>query len=165
MVTRRASGEQIRTWKDAWLAYRDKIPPGRKTGAEIILYLQNRYVLTETFDGVALAVIKENVVRNECNAEKLPPGEKPRPRAFFVENEGAGERLYRLAAQEDAGWDTDRIFVGVDAATGYFYVEGSEELWDELFVYRGLDELDLRNFALTGQYVDLCRRRGLPLPD
>ena len=62
-------------------------------------------------------------------------------------------------------WDTDRIFVGVDAATGYFYVEGSEELWDELFVYRGLDELDLRNFALTGQYVDLCRRRGLPLPD
>ena len=127
MVTRRASGEQIRTWRDAWLAYRDKIPPGRKTGAEIILYLQNRYVLTETFDGGALAVITENVVRNECNAEKLPPGEKPRPRAFFVENEGAGERLYRLAEKEEEGWDTDRNFVGVDDATGNFKVENGRE--------------------------------------
>lgn len=165
MVTREAPGAQLRTWKDAWLAYKDRITPNRKTGAQIVRYLQDKYVLEETFEHEACAVVEENVVRNEYNAEKLPPGEKPRPRAFFVKNTGAGAALYQLAAQEDAGWDTDGIFVGVDTATGYFYVEGSQELWDELFVYRGLDALDLRNFALTGQFVDLCRRRGIALPD
>lgn len=120
MVTREAPGAQLRTWKDAWLAYKDRITPNRKTGAQIVRYLQDKYVLEETFEHEACAVVEENVVRNEYNAEKLPPGEKPRPRAFFVKNTGAGAALYQLAAQEDAGWDTDRIFVGVDTATGLF---------------------------------------------
>ena len=84
MVTREAPGAQLRTWKDAWLAYKDRITPNRKTGAQIVRYLQDKYVLEETFEHEACAVVEENVVRNEYNAEKLPPGEKPRPRAFFV---------------------------------------------------------------------------------
>lgn len=121
--------------------------------------------MEETFEHEACAVVEENVVRNEYNAEKLPPGEKPRPRAFFVKNTGAAPR--------STSWRPRRTRAGIQTGflsawtrrPGYFYVEGSQELWDELFVYRGLDALDLRNFALTGQFVDLCRRRGIALPD
>lgn len=58
MVTREAPGAQLRTWKDAWLAYKDRITPNRKTGAQIVRYLQDKYVLEETFEHEACAVVE-----------------------------------------------------------------------------------------------------------
>lgn len=162
MVTREAPGAQLRTWKDAWLAYKDRITPNRKTGAQIVRYLQDKYVLEETFEHEACAVVEENVVRNEYNAEKLPPGESRGRALFFVKKHGRGRRALPAGGprRTRAGIQTGFLSAWT-RRPGYFYVEGSQELWDELFVYRGLDALDLRNFALTGQFVDLCRRRGL----
>lgn len=45
------------------------------------------------------------------------------------------------------------MFVGIDLVSGYFYVEGSEEIYDDLFAFRGLDERDLDNFFLVAEYV------------
>ncbi len=49
------------------------------------------------------------------------------------------------------------IFVGVDLATGYFLVEGSEQLWDELCAFSGLDERDLENYVCVGLYLDCLK--------
>lgn len=37
--------------------------------------------------------------------------------------------------------------------TGYFHIEGSSMLYDELFKFRGLDKQDLENFFLIYEYV------------
>ena len=41
-------------------------------------------------------------------------------------------------------------------------VEGSSRLWDELFVYRGLDLVDLDNFYLVAEYVECLKKAGDP---
>jgi len=46
----------------------------------------------------------------------------------------------------------------VELNSGYFLVEGSSLLWDELFAFRGLDEEDLKNYYLVAEYVACLRR-------
>lgn len=53
-----------------------------------------------------------------------------------------------------------RIFVGLDLASGYFQVEGSTMLWDELCCLQGLDEKDLQNAVIVAQYILALRRFG-----
>ncbi|NLE26263.1 MAG: hypothetical protein GX625_13140, partial [Clostridiaceae bacterium] len=53
--------------------------------------------------------------------------------------------------------------VGIDLLSGYFQVESGETeqmvpIYDDLFVYRGLDATDLKNFALVGQYLEMTQR-------
>ena len=58
---------------------------------------------------------------NEYWAEKLPAGTAPSPRAFYLENEGAGRRFYLPENRDDPelwGGSVERIFVGVDLASG-----------------------------------------------
>ena len=48
----------------------------------------------------------------------------------------------------------------MDLTTGFFQVESedpaaSARVYDDLFVYRGLDAADLENFFLVAQYVTL----------
>lgn len=69
--------------------------------------------------------------------EKLPPGVMPKPVTYFVGN---------------------NVFVGIDLASGYFCVEGSERIYDELFAFRGLDEKDLDNVFLVAEYVECAKR-------
>lgn len=81
--------------------------------------------------------------------EKLPENVEPEPISFYVENEGKGRALYKGRNKKN------KIFVGLDLATGYFTVEGSERLWNELFLFRGLDERDLKNYVIVAQYIML----------
>lgn len=53
-----------------------------------------------------------------------------------------------------------KIFVGLDLASGFYMVEGSTMLWDELCAFQGLDERDLENFVRVGQYVQCLKRFG-----
>lgn len=59
MVTREAPGAQLRSLEGrvGW-AYKDRITPNRKTGAQIVRYLQDKYVLEETFEHEACAVVE-----------------------------------------------------------------------------------------------------------
>ena len=98
---------------------------------------------------------------NEYWAEKLPAGTAPSPRAFYLENEGAGRRFYLPANRDDPelwGGSVERIFVGVDLASGFYMVEGSTLLWDELRAFQGLDEKDLQNFVMVAQYLEVQER-------
>ncbi len=37
-------------------------------------------------------------------------------------------------------------------------VEGSSELWNELFAFRGLDEEDLKNYYLVAEYISCLKQ-------
>ena len=76
--------------------------------------------------------------------------------------EETGGRLYEN--KEEIFKDVEEIFVGIDLETGYFCVEGSGELYDELIAFRGLDDRDLENFYLVAEYVAAAQKFGVPLP-
>lgn len=163
MIVRESSREDWEEWKSIWTTYKDRLRPNRKTGQELLSYLQSQYVLTELFDVQALDVIRFNVTENKYLAEKLPRGAVPVPRAFYLENKGRGEVFYLPANRDSAelwGGDVTRIFVGLDLASGYFQVEGSTMLWDELCCFQGLDEKDLQNVVIVAQYILALRRLG-----
>lgn len=152
MITQRPTEEMIAQWKAVWRENKDRLSPNRKTGEQVLEYLQKHYPLTELSDPEALKAIACDVTMNEYWAEKLPAGAAPEPRAFYLENEGAGRRFYLPENRDDPelwGGSVERIFVGVDLASGFYMVEGSTLLWDELRAFQGLDEKDLQNFVMV----------------
>lgn len=158
MLMQQPTKEMQEQWQKIWLEYRDKLQPNRKTGDELLAYLHAAYPLLPCNDAEFLDCITENVTQNAHFREKLPAGTQPEPLGFWVERSGAGELLY---AHPDPGFeDLERIFVGIDRVTGEFQVEISSRLWDELFLFRGLDARDLEIPFLVAQYVELLRRSG-----
>ena len=61
------------------------------------------------------------------------------------------------------GGDSYTCAVGIDTVTGFFTVEGSTLLWDELCAARGLDEKDVQNAVSVAQYVAARERLGRPI--
>ncbi len=131
--------------------------PNAKSGIEIYNYLNENYILTEINDENAKSVVSENILMNEHLKEKLPPGLKPNPIVFFLENNGKGKKFYKEEIQKENieifGGKITRIFVGIDLSSGFYLVEGSILLWDEICAFKGLDEKDLQNFVVTSQYI------------
>lgn len=163
MITQEPTAEILEEWKSIWLKYKDKLKPNRKTGAELLDYLQNNYVLTEVFDKKALEAITGNVTMNVPYAEKLPEGVSPIPRAFYLENVGKGKRFYLPNNKDTIDlWDgkISKIFVGIDVASGFYMVEGSTMLWDELCAYQGVDDKDLQNYVCVAQYINSLQQFG-----
>ena len=158
MLTRKATPEMLKEWEEISREYKGKLKPNRKTGQELIDFLCSKYPLTELHDPKALHVVVGNVLDNGPYAAKLPPGEKPLPKAFFVDHAGPGQMLYE---NQDKLFKGSDIFIGVDLVTGFYCVEGSSLLWDELCAYQGLDEKDLQNFYSVAQYIACLKRFGL----
>ena len=163
MFTHAPTKEELAQWKAAWEQFKDFLCPNRKSGAELLAYLQNRYELTEIFDARVLADISQNVTQNAYWAEKLPAGADPLPRAFYLENVGNGERFYQPENKDSAdlwGGDITKIYLGVNISSGFYQVEGSTLLWDELCAFQGLDEKDLQNYVRVAQYLAAQKRVG-----
>lgn len=158
MLMQEATPEMLEAWKVTWNEYKDKLLPNRRSGAEIIAYLIDKYLLTEIHDDWALHVVTENVLNNEPLAEKIPVGSTPSPVAFFVKNSGKGKILYE---NQDEDFKENKIFVGVDLVSGFFCVEGSSMLWDELCAFQGLDEKDIQNPYCVAEYISCLKRFGL----
>lgn len=161
MITREPSEDTFRQWKAVWSEYVGKLEPNRKSGKEIVDYLQQNYVLTEMYDKEATEAVFFNVTENKPYAKKLPAGVQPLPRTFFLENAGNGEVFYREDNQDPVdlwGGEISRVFVGIDEVTGFFMVEGSTMLWDELLAFRGLDEEELQNYVWVAEYIDALKR-------
>lgn len=157
MLTTEPTPGMLEEWKTVWKTYQDRLEPNRKTGAELVEYLSSRYSLTELTDPRALLVVADNVAENAPYAEKLPVGAAPDPRAFFVDSWGNGRFLYRDRSEQEA---VGEIFVGVDLESGYYTVEGSAALWDELCAFQGLDEKDLQNPYRVAMYVSCLEKAG-----
>jgi len=77
------------------------------------------------------------------------------------------ERIVRIGNDNEQGCaavpqQIQFHFIGIDLSTGEFHIESEniEEvmpLHDDLFVYRGLDEEDLKNIFLVAEYVKLTQ--------
>ena len=163
MIVQIPSKEQLEEWKSTWIKYKELIKPNKKTGLELLEYLQSEYSLTEIFDADTLDAISYTVTTNEPRSEKLPDGVSPAPRAFYLDNAGQGEKFYLPENKDDEelwGGDITKIFVGIDLSSGFYLVEGSTMLWDELCCFQGLDEKDLQNYVIVAQYVNALQRFG-----
>lgn len=158
MLTHEPSKEEIATWQQVFRTYHARLKPNRNTGADLFAYLQDHYPLRVLKDPKADQVVIQNILLNQTLADELPPGAAPSPVCCIVERGGAGEALYR---EQDACFQSIDIFVGIDLVSGYFLVEGSSRLWDELYAFRGLNANDLENFYSVAEYVACLQRFGL----
>ncbi len=155
MITEQLSQEKIRLYKNLWNEYHTKLKANRKTGEDVMNYLLSKYSLIRIEDNKAEKVVIDNVLQNIVNAEKLPFDKKPDPVAFYIEKKGNGIILFE---EQDEIFKGQNIFVGIDLSSGYYCVEGSSLLWDELCVFQGLDEIDLENYVKVAEYI-LCLKR------
>ncbi len=153
MLTIEATPEMVEEWRAIWKERRHELQPNRRSGAELIAYLQSHYDVTEFSEPFAASIISGCVTDNSHNAAKLPEGTQPKPRTFRLNNTGSAMRLF---TQDPVYRYQDSIFVGIDEVTGTFHVELSTLLWDELFAFRGLDAADLENCYLVAEYL-ACR--------
>ena len=167
MLTHEVTLDDIKNWQAVWAKYKEKLKPNRKASTEVLNFMKEKYVLRQLKDDKALKkddkalkVVTDNVMLNEPLREKLQKGECPNSIAFIVENEGNGAKLYQ---SQDETLGKMEIFVGVDAVTGHFCVEGSNFLWDELFAFRGLDAVDIEDYYLVVEYVACMERFAMPL--
>ncbi len=158
MLTQEATAERVEAWKAVWNQYKDRISPNRKSGQEVRGYLTSRYPTAEFHDGTAARTVTENVLSNKPFADKLPQGVPPMAVTFIMKREGAGETLYE---NQDGIYKGMDIFVGIDLVSGFFCVEGSPMLWDELYAFRGLDGDDIQNYYCVAEYVKCLERFGL----
>ncbi len=138
MITSEPTNEMLLQWKAIYEQYKNELTPNRISGEELLFYLQSNYNLVEIFDENALNVVTGNILLNDIYKERLPYNVMPNPRCFYI----------------------DSFFVGIDLVTGFFTVEGSASLFDELTAVRGIDEKDLENFVITAQYVQAIIKRG-----
>lgn len=163
MITQKATPEILAEWKNIYEQYKDLLQPNRKSGTDLLNYLQSSYSLTEIRDEEVLEVISENVSRSAFLAEKLPAGQLPLPKAFYLEDIGNGHKFY-LSENKDHpdlwGDEITKIFVGVDLSSGFYMVEGSTMLWDELCAFQGVDEKDLENYVVVADYISALQRFG-----
>jgi len=158
MQTTQATQEDIARWKRVYEEYRPRLRSNRISGAALFAYLESRYPLLYMEDTRADQVLIDNILKNECFASQLPSGEQPEPVCCAIEPVGTGLALYHA---QDAVFSGCDIIVGIDLVSGYFLVEGSSLLWDELYAHRGLNEDDLNNSYSVAEYIACLTRFDL----
>ncbi len=138
MLTQEPTPEMIQEWKRIFETHHESMQPNRKTGVQVDAYFRSNYSYTVLEHQTFLDAVTANILENEYFAAKCPEGEKPVVRTYM----------------------TGEVLVGIDLVSGYFQVECENmekavPIYDDLFVYRGLDVADLTNFFLVAEYVRL----------
>lgn len=138
MLTTEVIPELVEGWKRIFEANRLSLHPNRKTGKEIDDYFRKKYHY-QTFDNEEFRkIVAYNIMENEHSRRKLPQGTRPNPQCYCK----------------------DGVLVGIDLLSGEFHVECEDinkaaAVYDDLFLYRGLDEEDLKNYFLVAEYIRL----------
>lgn len=160
MIFGPGSKEKLKEWQATYNEFKDKIQPNRKEGSEVFQYLKNKYSLEEYFEEKYLSPVTETVLKNEFYRQKLPLNSQPNPIAFIIKNEGDGEGLYK---NQEQFWQGCPIYVGIDLTTGFVLVEGSCNLYDEIYAFQGVDRYDLENCVRVADYVQCIKKFNIPL--
>ncbi len=143
MLTSEPTPDMINNWKRVYEDNREQLKPNRKSGSEVDSYFRNKYK-PDCFDSEELReIVRENILQNQYNKDKLPQGKLP-DIACYKAIDG-------------------KVIVGIDLITGFIYVESEdisemEKIYDDLFTFRGLDEQDLKNYFLVAQYVECLKK-------
>ena len=158
MIFGPASKEQSIEWRKIHKRFKDKLVPNRKSGNDVLQYLQSKYLLDEFNEEIGFQAVYETVLNNEFYKQKLPANSQPQPKTFILRNEGNGKLIYEN--QEDI-WEGCRIFIGIDLSSGYVQVEGSCLLYDEIYAFQGIDEYDIENCVRVAEYIS-CLKKFYP---
>ena len=135
MLTAEPTEKMINEWKRVYAERRDTLKPNRKSGMEVHEYFCRKY-LPEAYDNAEFTEVVAFNAMNEHNAEKLN-----------------GRQLQIVT------YKVGDVLAGIDITTGFFHIESEntdavEKIHDDLFAFRGLDEMDLNNFFLVAQYIE-----------
>ena len=158
MQTALPTEEDIAHWKKVFANYHLRLKPNRVSGEQLRDYLTAHYPAQLMQDTEMDQVVTGNILANECYSRTLPKGVSPSPVCYKLAREGTALPLY---ASQDALYAGSDILVGIDLVSGYFLVEGSSMLWDELYAKRGLSEDELSNYYCVAEYVACLTRFGL----
>ncbi len=121
--------------------HKDDLQPNRKTGTEVDSYFKQKYPY-QIYESVEFRkIVESNIMENAYSRKKLKNGMSPDIRCYRVGD----------------------VFVGIDIVSGEFHIECEDigkavPIYDDLFVYRGLDEDDLTNFFLVAEYIKLTKQ-------
>lgn len=148
-----ASKEMIKA-NEIYNKYKDKIRPNKKSGLDIIKYLENNYSVTELENEDLEGAISFNIKSDEFYSNKLN-GENPIIRVFKINNIGRGKELYK---KQEKVFQGKEIVVGIELKTSFIFVEGSNYLYEELIAYIGLDKEDMKDYYLVSQYIK-CKEK------
>lgn len=140
MMTQKPTSEMLAEWKRIFDSCRSSMQPNRKTGIEVDRYFRSKYPCQVYDDPKFKEAVEFNIVENEHSRNKLKNGMKPDIRSYRIED----------------------ILVGIDLVSGEFFVESEDinksiPIYDDLFVFRGLDEEDLKNCYLVAEYIRLTQ--------
>ncbi len=166
----------IAGWKAVHKKYRPVLAPCRKTQAEVLRYIQNKYETLPENSAQALEVGRQNAIQYASLFETVDACLDITVLAIC--DTGAGQALYATQQQDYADameyWrkvhdDAEDIppdafplpiLVFVDKNGGYVGVEGSPRLETELTAYRGLNEKELDNFYVVARYIEALEKMG-----
>lgn len=141
MLTTEVTPEVRVEWKQLFEIHHTDMRPNRKTGFEVDAFFKKKYPY-QLFDSEEFyKVVEANIMENTHSREKLPNGDLPNIRSYCV----------------------DGVLVGIDLTSGEFYIESEDiekaiPIYDDLFVYRGLDKADLKNYFLVAEYIKLTEK-------
>lgn len=138
MLTKKASFKQIEEWKKVYEQHHLSMLPNRKSGSEVNDYFKSKYPYHVYDNEDFKNVVAFNIIHNEHTRRKLQNERKPDIKCYRV----------------------DDILIGIDIVSGEFHIESEEienivPIYDDLFVYRGLDKEDLKNYFLVAEYIRL----------
>lgn len=138
MITGRVTKEKIDYWKQLWKEKVSTLQPNRISGIQLNEYFQNKYSPTLYVDKDFLEAVKLNLI--EWHGEKS--ADLSNIICYLVDEE---------------------VYVGIELNTGFIHIESNNiekciSIYDDLYVKRGLDNDDLQNFVLVGQYIELINK-------
>ncbi len=141
MLTAEPTKEMIAEWQKLYNENRSNMKANRKTGIELDNYFCEKYDYQVLNDKNFEAVVRENILLNDYYKDKLGDDKGPLIKTYKVKD----------------------VYVGIDTESGYFQIESEnmklmEEIYNDLFLFRGLDECDLDNYFLVAEYVQISNK-------
>ena len=143
MILSEITPDKVAEMKRVYEAHRPLLHPNRKSGAEVDAYFRSSYPYQPLDDRAFQAAAAANIMENEHLYAKSQDGTRPDIRCCRMGN----------------------VLVGIDLVSGEFHVEALDmadaiPVYNDLFVFRGLSEDDLKNFVLVAEYVRLTQNSG-----
>lgn len=136
IITSKVTEKQLAEWQEIYMQKKDSLNPNRISGRQLDEYFKSKY--------------EPSYYDNDEFKDII----------YYNAKDISGETEISDIATYLVG---NNIFVGIDLRSGFFHVESenigeSISVWDDLFVKRGLNEADLKNYVLVAQYVILTKQ-------
>ena len=140
----------INEWKNVFNMYKDKVIPNRISPDLLVEYLMNKYPLIKQNNENYKQIVIQNEKATSLYSKNKQEGIVPNIVIFELQNNGIGKDIY---LKQDEVFRNIKIIIGINLATGYFTVEGSSYIWDEILAYRGLDKDEINNYYMVAEYI------------